>query len=141
MKDKIKKAVCLGLVFITSFMLTVTAFADDTTGFDYFVGHYSNVDGPGYVSLSSDFLFSIVCYRDDNHGFYIGGSRGEGRLGTGKKGFDAIFSKAIRTNADGSLPTNPSDRETIPNYNATGKVTRFFVTKIESYQSDCIYQK
>lgn len=65
----------------------------------------------------------------------------KGDLVREKKGFDAIFSKAIRTNADGSLPTNPSDRETIPNYNATGKVTRFFVTKIESYQSDCIYQK
>lgn len=139
MKTKIKTVICMAVAFVTAFLTTCTAFAD-TTGFDYYVGVYINSSGSGHISLSSNFLFYLVAYRDDENDCYVNASCGEGRLGAGKMGFYALFQYANKVDSNASLPP-PGEREQFNDYVATGKVTKWIKTKIYSDQSENVYVK
>ena len=116
MKDKIKKAVCLGLVFITSFMLTVTAFSadDDNPTFviqnkNYFGTYDSNESAYGFVKVNSE-KFSVFAYYDNETG-YISGSSQDGALTSDYYGF--TFPTVLKCNSDGDYSGNKLNNVTI----------------------------
>lgn len=138
----------MAVAFVTSFLVTVTAFAADTyagantyAGFDFYVGRYDKQHGMGHISVSTDYYFSLAIYRDDNYNCYVGGNHGAGRIVSGPYGFDAEFPSVVKCAADGFLPPNESDRGTIPNYRARGTVYKKDLSHgvIEPHQSSDVF--
>lgn len=143
MKNKLKKAVCLFGVFIASFMLTVTAFATVDVDFDFYIGKYIMVKNgtyyDGYVKVNDENDFVLFAYIDFDNMCYVSGKNGTGRIVAGKKGFETYFERVVKCAADGTLPANPGY---VPDFKATGAVTKFIKTAyIVSDQSGYTYKK
>lgn len=124
MKDKIKKAVCLALVFITTFVLTVTAFAEFQVENENFIGRYECVGNNriGYILANEGAeTFDLHVYEDDNYHCFMSGSSDDGKISNSPYNhFYAYYKKVKRVQRDGSPAVGT---QTVEDYEATGKVS------------------
>lgn len=142
---KIKRMVCIACAFITSFLLTVTAYSavlgeGDITNPNY-LGKYTNENIPGYI-WAKDGNLVIYAYEDDNYKCFVTGSVGSYVLKSGLRGFEAVFPNAARVQLNGDLAAG-----NIPliDYRALGDVSEEaflgYITKVKiaSFQSSLVY--
>ncbi len=142
MKTKIKQLMCMVLAFVTTFTVTVTAYAStNADGFDFFVGIYykedPEINGDGNVKVREDTFFNLFAYTDFNFLCYVSGRNGEGKIVNGTNGFDVAFDSVTKCKKDGTPPANPGK---IQSYNATGAVSKGLTKAvIKSDQSNMSY--
>lgn len=145
MRSKIKRMVCIACAFVTSFLLTVTAYSaalgeGDIANPNY-LGKYTNEYIPGYI-WAKDGNLVLYAYEDDNYQCFVTGSVGSYVLKNGRSGFEAIFPTAARVQLNG----NPAvGNITLIDYRATGDVSEEvflgYITKVKiaSKQSSLVY--
>ena len=142
MKSKIKRMVCIACAFVTSFLLTVTAYsatlADGDVINSKFLGKYTNNSDDGYIWAKEGNIV-IYTYKDDARDCYVTGSLSTYQLKNGNRGFYAHFPNVARVDENENVVM---DNPTIENYSASGDVKNgFFNVKIASDQSSLTYVK
>ena len=146
MKNKLKRAVCLFGVFIASFLLTVTAFADND--FEVvnksFIGLYKCLDTKNhpnsFIDARNDGYLQIKAYMDMDYYCHFSGFSTNWKISNSNPdNFWAKFDSVTRVHSDGSL-VQPVSR--LDNYIATGYVTIASLPSmkfIASKQSELIF--
>ncbi len=149
MKCKVKRMLCLVCVFVASFVLTVTAFADFIIYNENFIGKYkcnSRLFPDSYVQVMNTGIFKLHAYYDDNrdgllyYSAFISGSSQDGKISNSPPyNFYAYFENAYLVLRNGDLPTHITY---IPDYQAIGDIDvegKWKKISIISKQSDYSY--
>ena len=121
MRNKIKAAVCCVCVFVVTFMLTVTAFADYIVANGNFIGKYTATDGliPGYILVNTDNV-QLFAYEDDDYLCFFTGTSDSAKLSNSPRyNFFADFERANRVTLDGSPAYGGGY---VSGYHATGDI-------------------
>ncbi len=129
MNEKIKKVVCLGFVFIASFLLTISVAAEeDVIVNKNFVGIYKPKNSiPGAIRVDEG-EFKVEIYRSADNKYFATGKSHNGKLsGSGSSNFRAVFMNAVKVHSDGSLvddsPSQSGVQIAYVNFEALGDVT------------------
>ena len=103
LNKKIKKAVCLLCVFVMTFLMTTTAFADFIVANSNFLGKYTCVGNytPGYIQVSDGHIYLYV-YMDDDRGIFVTVTSTEGKLSNSNRNLYAIFGEVKKVQLNGS---------------------------------------
>lgn len=116
-KGKAKQLFCMVCVFVASFLLTVTAFAEsafEIQNSNYFGTYVAQVNSMGYVMVKED-IVRFAIYHHDTYG-YLNGTAQHGFLT--KNAYSFTISEATIVN-NGGVPLGTKAY----NVNATGTTT------------------
>lgn len=148
MEKRIKSMLSISFAFVTSFLLTVTAFsmtasAEAVINRNY-LGKYTNDIYPGYIWATESDL-SLFAYEDLNYMCFFTGSVGSYQLKLGGSGLYAFFPSVSRVTKNGEPA---SGTQTIFDYTVSGDVSVelniFGIiknVKIASHQSTVVYER
>lgn len=125
-------------VFVTAFMLTVTASAYIDTNYSIYGGKYrANSSAGGYIFIDEDYI-KIVVYADSDKGCYVSGTSTDGHvLSPSQHPFYAYFNRVYECNINGAPTTKPYTWHN--DYEATGALGTQGKNFIVSKQSNVIY--
>lgn len=131
-KGKAKQLFCMVCVFVASFLITVTAFAEDISNSTF----YGTYKYPGNSSQcienhDGEYVWLRIYRDDENHGYYSGVSYFFKISNAPPEHFYAECNSVLQVNPSNGRPYSPQVK--IDNYTATGTIDiKYSFLSIES---------